>query len=313
MDEKTNRRWPDSFFDRLTDPLPGWREMARLARSGGMRPSALGDVDRIPVRRAGLPEVESDQIGLTWVGHATFAVRIGGLTVLTDPVWSRRIPGIRPRFVPPGVAFADLRHVDAVVISHNHYDHLDAPTIRRLPRDTAMFVPGGLGPWFTRRGFRSVTELDWWESVPLNGVRFDFVPSHHWSRRGLTDTCRSLWGGWMLTAPDGRRLYFAGDTGYGRWFGEIATRYQEIEAALLPIGAYHPRWFMRPVHMNPEEAVKASVELDAARLVTMHWGTFAMTPEPVIEPLTRVRAAWDETGRPRDNLWDLAIGESRLL
>lgn len=310
---RSSRGWPDSFADRLSEPLASWRDMTRLARATGARPATTGDVDRIPVLRAGLPEVAPDQVGVTWVGHATFVVQIGGLRVLTDPVWSRRIPGIRPRFVPPGVAFADLRHVDAVLISHNHYDHLDAATIRRLPRDTTMLVPGGLGRWFTRRGFRQVVELDWWESEQLGEVRFDFVPAHHWSRRGLTDTCRSLWGGWMLTGPTGRRLYFAGDTGYGRWFGEIAERYQGIDVAMLPIGAYHPRWFMRSVHMNPEEAVRACLELDARHLASMHWGTFAMTTEPVTEPLTRVRAAWQETDRPREDLWDLAIGESRKL
>lgn len=310
----TGRRrvWPKNFSDRLTEPLPGIRDVIRLARVGGPL-AAIGDTDRIPVRRDGLPTVPATGTAVTWVGHATFVLQTGGLRVLTDPVWSRRIPGIRPRFVPPGVAFADLRHVDAVVISHNHYDHLDAPTIRRLSRDTAIFAPAALGEWFRRRGFRAVTELDWWESVELGGVRFDFVPSHHWSKRGLTDTCRSLWGGWVLTAPSGHRTYFAGDTGYGHWFAEIGRRYPVIDVAMLPIGAYHPRWFMRPVHMNPEEAVRACVELGATHLASMHWGTFAMTTEPATEPLTRVRAAWAGTGRPRERLWDLAIGESRHL
>ena len=306
------RRWPRSFADRLAAPLPGLPQLARLVRSS--RPLAsVGDVDRIPIRRSGLPAAAAGTTSVTWVGHATFVLQIGGLRVLTDPVWSRRIPGVRPRFVPPGVALTDVRPVDAVVISHNHYDHLDAPTIRRLPRDVAVFVPAGLGDWFRRRGFRRVTELDWWESARLDGVRFGLVPAQHWSRRGPADTCRTLWGGWMLTAPDDRRVYFAGDTGYGDFFTAIARRYPRIDVALLPIGAYHPRWFLRSVHMDPAEAVRAFLDLGADRLGTMHWGTFAMTKEPVLEPLDQVRTAWAATGLPADRLWDLAIGETRSL
>jgi L-ascorbate metabolism protein UlaG (beta-lactamase superfamily) len=309
------RSWPDSFADRLTAPLAGYRDMMKLAREvapwrGGM---PFEEVDRIPVRRDGLPAVPATATAVTWVGHATFVVQVGGLRVLTDPVWSRRIPGIRPRFVPPGVAWSELGRVDAVVISHNHYDHLDAPTVRRLPRDTPVLAPAGLAGWFRQRGFTDVTDLDWWESVEIGGVAFDFVPAHHWSRRGLTDTCRSLWGGWVLTAPGGRRVYFAGDTGYGHWFAEIADRYPGIDVALLPVGAYHPRWFMNPVHMDPEQAVRARGELGARHLASMHWGTFAMTSEPVLEPLHRLRAAWDAAGHARGDLWDLAIGESRRL
>ncbi|BCJ32916.1 membrane protein [Actinocatenispora thailandica] len=307
------RRWPQSFADRLAAPLPGLPQLARLVRAS--RPLAsVGDVDRIPIRRDGLPALRADTTAVTWVGHATYVLDIGGLRVLTDPVWSRRIPGVRPRFVPPGVALTEVTPVDAVVISHNHYDHLDAPTIRRLPRDTAVFVPAGLGEWFRRRGFRRVTELDWWESARLHDVRFDLVPAQHWSRRGPADTCRSLWGGWLLGAADhGPRIYFAGDTGYGDFFTAIAQRYPRIDLALLPIGAYHPRWFMRAVHLDPAEAVRAFGDLAADRMATMHWGTFAMTKEPVLEPLELVRAAWSATGLPRDRLWDLAIGETRRL
>ncbi|MFG2574971.1 MBL fold metallo-hydrolase [Streptomyces sp. NPDC048481] len=309
------RVWPRSFHDRLTSPLPGLKALARFAREGAVRPGreGLADIPRLPVAPAPAPRVDARTIAVTWAGHASWVVGIGGLTVLTDPVWSRRILGTPARITPVGVPWEELPRIDAVVISHNHYDHLDAPTLRRLPRDTPVFVPAGLGRWFLRRRFTRVTELDWWECAELSGVRFDFVPAHHWSKRSLVDTCRTLWGGWVLTAPDGRRVYFAGDTGYGHWFSRIGERHPGIELALLPIGAYDPRWWLSDVHCDPEEAVRAALDLGARRMAPMHWGTFVLSAEPVLEPLTRVRAAWEKAGLERDDLWDLPVGGSRVL
>jgi L-ascorbate metabolism protein UlaG (beta-lactamase superfamily) len=239
-------------------------------------------------------------------------VQIGGLTILTDPVWSTKIPGVPARLTPPGVPLSGIGRIDAVVISHNHYDHLDAPTIRLIPRDTPVFVPAKLAVWFHRRGFTRVTELDWWESAPLDGVDIAFVPAHHWSRRSLTDSCKTLWGGWVFTAGDAK-VYFAGDTGYGHWFAEIAAHHPGIDLALLPVGAYEPNWFMKPVHMNPAEAVRACQDLGARRMATMHWGTFILSAEPLLDPLRRTVDAWQDTGRPRPDLWDLAVGETRIM
>jgi L-ascorbate metabolism protein UlaG (beta-lactamase superfamily) len=301
-----------AFADRLTEPLPGFRDIIKIMRQGGFSVRDLSDAARIPVAGAGLPAVEAGQTGVTWVGHASYVLRIGGLTVLTDPVWSRKIPGVRVRLTPPGVDWADLPRVDAVVISHNHYDHLDAPTIRRLPRDTPILVPARLGRWFRRRGFERITELDWWESTQLDGVNFEFVPSHHWSRRSLTDTCDTLWGGWIIDTPT-TTVYFAGDTGYGDWFAQIGKRHPDIDVALMPIGAYEPRWFMRPMHISPEEAVRACDALGARRMATMHWGTFVLSAEPLLAPIEEAAKAWATAGRPREDLWDLAVGESQVL
>ncbi|MGO4463123.1 MBL fold metallo-hydrolase [Streptomyces sp. M-16] len=310
------RAWPRSFADRLTTPLPGVRAFARLAREGAFRPGpdGLSGIPDLPYAPAPLPAPAPGGVCVTWAGHASWVLRTGGLTVLTDPVWSRRILGTPARMTPVGVRWEELPPVDAVVISHNHYDHLDAPTLKRLPRDTALFVPAGLARWCRRRGFTRVTELDWWESAELGGVRFDFVPAHHWSRRSLLDTCRTLWGGWVLTdAASGRKVYFAGDTGYGHWFAEIGRRHPGIDLALLPIGAYAPRWWLRDVHADPEEAVRACLDLGARRMAPMHWATFVLSAEPVMEPLHRARAAWARAGLPRRDLWDLPIGGSRTL
>jgi len=307
------RNWPETFKDRLTDPLPGMGAVLRMMRESRRNGPDLADAARIPVRpSAGLPVVAADQAAVTWVGHATYVVQIGGKVILTDPVWSRGIPGVRSRLTPPGVEWSALPPVDAVVISHNHYDHLDGPTVRRLPRATPVFVPGMLRSWFRQRGFRNVTELDWWESVRLDGVELEFVPAHHWSRRSLTDTCKTLWGGWML-GSSAAKIYFAGDTGYGHWFGEIGARHPDIDLALMPVGAYEPNWFMRPMHLNPAEAVRACVDLGASRMATMHWGTFVLSAEPLLAPVTEAARAWEAAGRPREDLWDLAVGESRVL
>ncbi|MFI6904182.1 MBL fold metallo-hydrolase [Nonomuraea sp. NPDC050394] len=302
-------QWPEDFRDRLTAPLPDFRELLSAAWHGGFRPD-IGDADQIPVLRGGgLPRAETGQTAVTWVGHSTFVVQVGGLTVLTDPVWSRRIPGTRQRLTPPGVAWSDLPRIDAVVISHNHYDHLDAPTIRRLPRHTPMLVPARLGPWFTRRGFRQVHELDWWDSTKIGDVRFDFVPAHHWSRRTIWDTCKTLWGGWVI----GESVYFAGDTAYGERLTQIGERYPGLDLALMPVGAYEPNWFLKTSHVNPAEAVQGFLDVGASRMATMHWGTFLLSGEELLAPIVGTRAAWSALGLPRESLWDLAVGESRTF
>ncbi|HEY1488099.1 MAG TPA: MBL fold metallo-hydrolase [Micromonosporaceae bacterium] len=302
------RDWPATFADRLTSPLPGFTDVVKMLTS--RRSPAPATIPQAPA--SSLPAMAPGQSAVTWVGHATYVVQIGGLTILTDPVWSTRIPGVRPRLAPPGIPLEAIGRIDAVVISHNHYDHLDTPTIRRLDRDTPMLVPGMLGGFFRQRDFRHVIELDWWESVSIGGVEFGFTPTHHWSRRGLYDSCKTLWGGWVFTTPEAC-VYFAGDTGYGKWFGEIAAHHPHIDVALLPIGAYEPNWFMKPVHMNPSEAVRACGDLGARRMATMHWGTFVLSAEPLLEPPALTRSAWLADGRSRDDLWDLAIGESRVF
>lgn len=249
---------------------------------------------------------------LTWVGHATFAVQSGRRVLLTDPHFGPRAL-LPPRLSPLGLPLAALPADAVAVLSHNHYDHLDAWTLRRLPKTIAWFVPLALGSYLRRHGFRDVVELDWWQSVERDGWRLTFLPAQHWSRRLSQRDETTLWGSWLIEC-DGLRLYFGGDSGYYHGFAEIGRRFPGIDLALLPIGAYEPRWFMRPVHMNPEEALIAFRDLAARRLVPMHWGAFDLTDEPVDEA-PRVLAA-RLAGEDRDlapAVASLAVGGTLAL
>lgn len=298
-----------------------WR-LERLRRPPPPDPEESPFRPHPPANAAAAPRAAAERLTLTWVGHSTFLIRIGGLHLLTDPVWSERvspIPLLGPRRrVPPGVALEAPPPIDVVLLSHNHYDHLDVPTVRRLVRrhpQARWFVPLGLGEFLRRRGVRTVRELDWWEEARVGDAVLGCTPAQHFSARGLGDRNRALWCGWAVAAPAGR-LFFAGDTGYHPEFARIDERFGPFHVALMPIGAYEPRWFMQPVHMNPEESVRAFRDLTRGRnavMVPMHWGTFRLTDEPLDEPPRRAARAWREAGLPFDDLWILAPGETRGL
>ena len=253
----------------------------------------------------------SDAPSLTWVGHATWLIRLGGHSIVTDPVWSESLgPGIS-RNVRPGISLEQARP-SVVLVSHNHRDHLDAPTIRRIGPAPTYVVPAGLGPFFTRRGADKVIELEWWAHTQLGGLTIHFVPSQHWSQRGPADKNETLWGGFVLEAASSS-VYFAGDTAYFEGFGEIGRRFPGLAAALLPIGAYDPEWFMRVQHMNPEDAMNAFRSLGARLLCAMHWGTFKLTDEPLDEPPRLLEEIRRREQIPADRVWVAAIGETRRL
>jgi N-acyl-phosphatidylethanolamine-hydrolysing phospholipase D len=267
------------------------------------------------------PRAAADELTVTWVGHATVLLQLGDLNVLTDPHWSKRASPVQfagpARWVPPGIPFDELPPIDLVLISHNHYDHLDDGTVRRLAAafpNAAWRVPLGLASFVARRGGRDVEEQDWWTETRVGGARVTCTPAQHFSARTVIDRNRTLWCGWAL-AREESRVFFAGDTGLHPEFGEIGERLGPFDMALLPVGAYEPRWFMQPVHMNPEEAVGAFGELSAGTdgcvMVPIHWGTFKLTDEAMDEPPRRTTAAWAEAGLPGDRLWILAHGESR--
>lgn len=300
-------RSPEGFFNPwAADPKSLWG-MMRWQLSGNRFDKS---------RRPAVPSVENDGAYLadvensatvTWVGHATFAVHDGDDVFLTDPHFGDR--ALLPRrLVPPGVPLVSVPPDAFAVVSHNHYDHLDAYTVDSLPESVTWYVPLGLAEWFRDRGREHVVELDWWESVRRGRWTITCLPSQHWSRRLGQGTNATLWCSWLLDSGD-YRYFFAGDTGYFHGFAEFRRRFGRIDAAMLPIGAYEPRWFMRYQHMNPEEAYQAFLDLEAEVMLPMHWGTFDLTDEPVDLAPRALEATVRERGGDPDSIRLLAIGE----
>ena len=284
------------------------------------------------------PRAAPDVITATWIGQASWLLQIGGLNILTDPVFSRRASPFSwagpLRVNPPGIALDALPKIDAVLISHDHYDHLDVYSVRalreRFGAGLTWIAPLGFAPWFAKRDVHRVVELDWWQRatlpLPAGGVLgVTATPAQHWCKRGPGDPKR-LWCSFALRvegddtagsaagpgpARTGRSIFFTGDSGYCPAFREIGEKLGPFDLTLVPIGAYEPRWFMEPAHMNPEEAVQVWQDLGGrGAFAGMHWGTFILTDEPVGEPPERVRAAWLERGLPLAALHVPAHGET---
>ena len=251
---------------------------------------------------------------VTWVGHSTLLVRMAGVTFLTDPIWSESASPVSlgpRRLVAPGLAIDDLPGIDFVVVSHNHYDHMDVSTLRELARrGTRFLVPLANAHILARYGIAPVEELDWWQSVRIGDAEVHCVPARHWSRRGLFDMNAALWSGWVVTVGE-RKFYFAGDTGSFSGFAEIGERFGPIDLAAIPIGAYLPREMMAPAHLDPDEAVAALADLGARRSVAVHFGTFVLSDEPFDAPPRRFREASDRAGRGEARDWVLDVGETR--
>ncbi|MDG2278798.1 MAG: MBL fold metallo-hydrolase [Pseudomonadales bacterium] len=252
---------------------------------------------------------------VTWIGHSSLLIQMDQVTFLTDPIWSNRpspIPFIGPsRFVEPGLAIDDLPPIDFVLISHNHYDHLDVPTLKVLAErnsGTKFFVPLGNAELLRNHGITRVEELDWQQSSAFLDVTVYCLPAQHWSKRGLIDDNRALWASWAVIGPD-KRFYFAGDTGYFSGFKSIGRQLGPFDLAAVPIGAYEPRQMMRDSHMNPEEAVLAARDLKADKALAMHFGTFDLSDEPLAEPPQRFAGAAAKAGV--SGAWILNVGETR--
>lgn len=265
------------------------------------------------------PPAASDDIRVTFINHASMLIQVDGVNVLTDPIWSERTSPVSwagpKRIREAGVSFDDLPKIDAVVISHNHYDHLDIPTLRRIAKRDAPLILTGLGndSFLAKSRVGGGRSLDWWESVDLrDGVKLHVVPAQHFSGRGLFDGDANLWAGYLIESSKGK-LYFAGDTGWGPHFQMIRDRFGPVEVAILPIGAFRPVWFMSPVHISPAEAVGAHQTLGARVTIPMHYGTFALGDDGFEEPIEELRKSIGESKLDPSSFAILEQGETRLF
>lgn len=256
-----------------------------------------------------------DNFSITWIGHATVLVQIEGINILTDPIWSERCSPVSfagpKRYTNPGLTLDQLPKIDLVIISHNHYDHMDTPTLLQLEKKfKPLFIVGLKNREFLiREGLERVMELDWWEATKFSSLDIFFTPTQHTSARGIFDRDKTLWGSFVIKGVY-HSVYFAGDTGYFPEFKLIGDKFNGIDYAILPIGAYEPRWFMKPVHMNPEESIQAFLDLRSKFLVPIHYHTFVLTDEGLDEPLIKTRKLFSDLNAEDKNLLQLSIGET---
>lgn len=288
--------FPRFFRWAIWDRVRGRR---RIEKPGPPAPQVKPDLELI-AKPAKAPR-------LTWLGHSSFLLQMAGRNILFDPVFSSRLVTFR-RHGRPGLKIAELPPIDLILVSHAHYDHLDAWTIDRLPKSATVVVPLGLGDFFRKRGYRAIGELGWWDGYDLGPLRIHLVPARHWANRSPFDVNTSLWGGFVVEA-NGYKVYHAGDSSRSPFFREVGQRFPQIDLALLPIGAYEPGWFMEYHHLNPEQAIAAFEDLGARRFVPMHWGTFQLTDESLCAPIERLKKNW----RVNHELFELAVGQSRSI
>jgi N-acyl-phosphatidylethanolamine-hydrolysing phospholipase D len=306
MDEKDSI----DIFDRIR-----WQWERRIWQPPD-KPSNYA-IPTIPHDSIDIPQYVSTGM-ITWVGHSTFLIQINGVNVLTDPVWSNQVGpvwGIGPkRQTPPAIPWNYLPKIDIVLISHNHYDHLDKKTTMKLEEDfqPIFIVPLGLERLLTSWGISRVVELNWWESVKIGDISYTCTPAQHSSQRGLFDKNKTLWSGWMMRAITST-IFFAGDTGYFPGFREIGEHFPDIDVALLPIGAHKPEWYMRAMHMGPVDALQAFRDLRATHMIGMHWGAFDGSDERMDSPPYDLMIHADSLSIDLRKIWTLALGESRII
>ncbi len=263
-------------------------------------------------------EVDPTKLYVTYVNHASFLIQMSGLNILTDPIYSERASPISwagpKRARKPGIEFDKLPRIDYVFISHNHYDHLDLPTIKRLFEkfNPEFIVPLGNVELLRTEGDLKILELDWWQNAPLaRGASITLVPSQHWSARGIFDRSHALWGGFIIS-QNTWKVHFQGDTGHGPFFKKIQKAFPEIDLSILPIGAYEPRWFMKGHHMNPEDAVLAHLDLKSHHSLASHFETFQLTDEAIGDPRLALAESLKQHGIAEDIFQALKTGQTRM-
>ena len=247
-------------------------------------------------------DLANDDNYVIWIGHSTFLIKKNGYTILTDPIFSERASPFKrigpKRLIPPAILLEDIPRIDIVTVSHNHYDHLDIDSLQQISTyhpDAVFLVPAGDLKLLSRKKIKNAYEFEWWESFNSNNIKFTFTPVQHWSKRGLFDRNKSLWGGWYIQYLD-YALYHAGDTGYSDDFKDTKNKLGSPKYAFIPIGAYDPEWFMAASHVNPEQALQIMIDLEAEHAFGMHWGTFVLTDEDTLEPPQRLKKAINDKG-----------------
>ena len=308
----TNKRFVnlDGSIPQQFSSIFRWSVLDRLnGRRRKSPPTAA--VPQVPVNLENIANApqKGEPIRLTWIGHASWLVQLDGHSLLIDPVFSESLgPGLK-RNAPAALQSQHLPKITAQLISHSHRDHLDLPSVSQI---RAPVVAGlNMGRYFKEKSHQCV-ELDWWSSYCVDSVSIHFVPAQHWSQRGITDRNETLWGGFVIKGSSGT-IYHSGDTAYFDGFKEIGCKYGPIDAALLPIGAYDPEWFMTKQHMNPEQATQAFEDLGAKTFVAMHWGTFKLTDEPLDEPPVRLISSWKSKGFSPERCKIPAVGETLTI
>ena len=248
--------------------------------------------------------LNQDNDYIIWIGHSTFLIKKAGTVILTDPIFSDRaspFKNIGPeRLIPPVIPLKELPRIDFVTVSHNHYDHLDINSLKKISElnpDAVFLVPAGDLKLLKKKRINNVYEFNWWETFKVEELTFTFTPVQHWSKRGLFDRNKSLWGGWYINFND-YGMYHAGDTGYSKDFIDTKLKLGAPKYAFIPIGAYDPEWFMAESHVNPEDAVQIMIDLEAEKAFGMHWGTFALTDEDTLEPPTRLKDSLEFPNSP---------------
>jgi N-acyl-phosphatidylethanolamine-hydrolysing phospholipase D len=314
--------WPDSAPHGFRDILKWSRER----RSQKLAPTPPRGSFATATPAIARPRAGDNDFTATWIGHSTVLLQFGGINIITDPVFCQRAFPVQwagpRRVMDPAMSLDALPPLDVVLLSHNHYDHLDKGAVKHLARahpNARWVVSLGLTRYIQPWGVRHIVELDWWQTADVNGLRVTATPARHFSARRLGDRNRSLWSGFAFEM-NGVRVWFAGDSAYHPEFGDIGARCGPFDFVMIPIGAYDPRWFMHIVHVDPEEAVQIYRDLIASHpnapsplMLGIHWGTFRLTDEPMDEPPRRTLARWREAGLPDDRLWVANFGETRSV
>lgn len=294
----------DVFKWAITEDPAEWKELTE---------------EDVPYGQAPPKQVSNGTANITFINHATFLIQAGGLNILTDPVWSLRASPFQwigpKRMRPPGIRFEDLPKIDLVLLSHNHYDHLDIHTVQRLKKEhhSRFIMPLGVSAYLHENGIMHTDEMDWWEDLKISdSLTISSVPAQHFSGRGLTDRDKTLWCGFVLQTDAGN-IYFAGDTGYDGFFKKIGAKFDPIDLAIIPIGAYRPRWFMEPIHVDPNQAVQIHHDIRARQSIGMHFGTFPLADEGMFDPVEDLKTARKKHGLADNEFFAIREGSSMSI